>query len=142
MEVEWKNTTMGGKPMTPLFTATFCYSQDDGTVQMVGLADHEYETNQYVLFQKTIHPTEQDRFTGLDQVHITVNEQNRAMYGGVKKVTLATDKLTVYLSSETAKEVGTDELISVALAPKICNLDLFAAGLRVMFSSIFVDQRC
>ena len=127
--------------MTPIFTADFSYVQDDGSVQMAGLADDQFKTKQCVLLQKTIRPSAQDRRVGQDQVHITVNDQEHSAYGGIKQVLLNRDNLVIRLSPKTSQELGTEEQFTVAFAPNLPGLDRLSDSLRAMLATSFFDQR-
>ena len=127
--------------MNPLFIAGFAYANDDGEVLMTGLADHQYETRNCILFQKTIHPTAQDKQLGLDDVHLTVNSQDRSCYGGVKQMILQSGLLLLRVSPEAAKALGTDQDIRIAIPKDLSGMDGVASSLQRMFTVAFSDQR-
>jgi hypothetical protein len=139
--LEWPYANLGGRRMSPLFIAGFCYSENNENVQMAGLADHQFETQAYILFQKTTHPTAQDREMGLDQVHVTVNDEAHSCYGGVNRVILQTGSLLMKISQVACKSLGTEEEIVVAIPPKVPGVDNLAEGLQKMLGSIFSDER-
>ena len=47
---------------------------EDG-VAMLGFADDDINTTQYLLLQRTLEPDQQDRRLGMDKVHVELNSQ-------------------------------------------------------------------
>ena len=127
--------------MKPFFTAGFSYAQDDGLLQMAGLANDQFKTKQYLLLQKTVHPSDQDRRLGQDQVHITLNDQEHSTYGGIVQVLLNRDSLALRLIPKASHELGTQEDLMVGFAPDLPGLTCLSEVLRAMLSSSFHDQR-
>ena len=98
------------------FSAGFVYTQNDGEVAMVGFADQQYDTRAYVLLQRTLHPSDDDVHRGWDDVHITVNDQTRSTYGGIKQIAMQERLVLIEVSSTTANHLGTGETVSVNMA--------------------------
>lgn len=88
------------------FTANFIYAQADNEndVLMIGFADDQYDPQEYILLQKTMHPDEQDLALGFDKIHITYRDESQSQYGGIEKVLLKPDSIEFCLD-ETAAEV-------------------------------------
>jgi hypothetical protein len=93
--------------------AGFVYTQNDGEVAMVGFADQQYDTKAYVLLQRTLRPSGDDVRRGWDDVHVTVNDQTRSAYCGVKRISLLNKQVLIEVNSTTANHLGTGETISV-----------------------------
>jgi immunity protein 10 of polymorphic toxin system len=112
------------------FKASYIYSDDDGDVVTVGFADQQYDTQIYILLQRTLHPSKQDLNFGHDNVHIMVCEQSRAKYGGVEQIELHSNQLIITLSADTAKEVKTKCKISVDISAAEVDFSLLKNNLR------------
>jgi hypothetical protein len=95
--------------------AGFVYTQNDGEVAMVGFADQQYDTQEYVLLQRMLRPSGDDVRRGRHDVHINVNDETRSAYGGVKRIALLNKQVLIEVSPTTANYLGTGETISVNL---------------------------
>lgn len=67
--------------MATILKCNFLYAQKENNVVIVGFADDEFNSKEYVLLQKSLVSEEQDKKLGLDQVHITFNDPSRSAYG-------------------------------------------------------------
>lgn len=65
--------------MSILLKALFVYYGVEDETVLIGFADDEFETNEYVLFQKFLYIED---IPILNKVHITLNSENRSEYGG------------------------------------------------------------
>ena len=79
------------------FTANFLFTESDPALSKAGLADDQLETQQYVLFQRSLKPSEQDRRLGHDQPHVEAGDQSASAYGCVSAVQLVGQQLKVQL---------------------------------------------
>lgn len=70
------------------FKAGFITCQEADGVIMVGFADDQFATSEYVLLQRTLAPKEQDRKLGLDGVHIEVDGPDNSGYDGIELIRL------------------------------------------------------
>lgn len=121
--------------------ANFVYTGHDADVQMVGLADDQFETKEYVLFQRTSKPTADEIALGHDQVHMTVGGENRSAYGGIRSIVLFDDRLLIQVEASTSELLETDTDIEVRLGSSLESLTQFAEALRTMVGSRFQDRR-
>ncbi|KUP20448.1 Imm10 family immunity protein [Paenibacillus sp. DMB5] len=95
------------------FTASFIYAQadDENDVLMIGFADDQYEPQEYILLQKTLHPDEQDLALGFDKIHITYNDESQSQYGGIEKVLLKPDSIEISLDEEAVEALDCEEAV-------------------------------
>jgi|SRR5579885_3611987 hypothetical protein len=89
-----------------------CQTQDD--VAMLGFADDEFNTTQYVMLQKGLKPSQQDREQGFDQPHIEVNSQIHSGYCGVVEAQLQENRLVLKLDPQAAADMSVDDTIEIA----------------------------
>lgn len=94
------------------FTARFLFTESDSSIAKAGLADDQFDTQQYILFQRSLIPSEQDRLLGHDQPHVEVSDQSVSAYGAVSAVQLAGLQLKVDLDPPLF-EVGSSVVVSV-----------------------------
>ncbi|HUT11542.1 MAG TPA: Imm10 family immunity protein [Thermoguttaceae bacterium] len=112
--------------------AGFVYTQNDGEIAMVGFADQQYDTKAYVLLQRTLRPSGDDVRRGWDDVHVTVNDQTRSAYGGVKRITLRNKQVLIKVSPTTANHLGTGETISVNMENAQVDIGKLAEMLKLV----------
>jgi hypothetical protein len=107
-----------------------CQTQDD--VAMLGLADDEFDPTQYILLQKGLHPSPQDRECGFDQTYIEVNSQIHSSYGGVIEAQLQDNRLVIKLDPQAATDMSVDETIEITFyGPK----ETIAAQLHILLGA-------
>jgi hypothetical protein len=87
------------------FGAGFVHLQQDEFVAMVGLADDEFDTTQYIIIQRTLQASEQDRALKQDGVHLEVCDQIRSRYGGLRSVCVASDNVTFSFDDAAASDL-------------------------------------
>lgn len=123
-----------------LFNAKFACSGESDGVLMAGLADDRHDSVNYLLFQKTINPDAQDIEQGHDQVHVTLNGGAFSCYGGIERVSLASNGLEVRVDSHTAEVMGTTQRLVVSFEHHLDGLDELSVMLEKIFDSLF-DKR-
>ncbi len=96
--------------------AGFVSCSDDGNVVMVGFADQQHDTKAYILLQRSLHPTAQDRAAGEDDVYIEMDDQLHSAYGGIRSIVLSGDRLTVCLGDKTAALLRAQDILEVELS--------------------------
>ena len=119
------------KPL-PGFVARRVVIQDDGEVAMVGFADDEYETRIYVLLQRTLHPVEQDVAAGQDEVHITVCDESRSRYGGIRQIRVDDKHVVVAFSEDAAMDLETAREVTIDISSAGVNMQSLMAGLKTV----------
>ncbi|MEZ6100235.1 MAG: Imm10 family immunity protein [Pirellulaceae bacterium] len=82
------------------FTSKCVTFQEVDGVVMVGFADDEFNTNQYVLLQRTLQPDEHDRSLGWDIVHLQVDSPDQSGYDSIKNIRVTLSGIRIELTSE------------------------------------------
>jgi hypothetical protein len=118
--------------MPTLINAGFVYTQDDGEVVMVGFADEEYNTKEYVLLQRILNPSQEDKQHREDEVHIEVNDQRHSGYGGVRAIRLTRDSVTILLEPSIAEELRVESEIQVAISGTDLDLEALMRSLKFL----------
>ncbi len=118
--------------MATRLNAKFLYAQIENDVIMVGFADDEFETKDYVLLQKSLIFNEQDKELGFDKVHITYQDELYSKYGGIQKIVLDKGVCEILLDSKTGNILGTGEKIEI-LFPNDFDLSDVKNHLEQMF---------
>ncbi|MED3571404.1 Imm10 family immunity protein [Cytobacillus praedii] len=96
--------------MSILLKASFVYCGIEDETLLIGFADDEFETKEYVLFQKSLCIED---IPILNMVHITLNSENRSEYGGILRIILSRKLISIFLSKETARSLGVNESIDI-----------------------------
>ncbi|MFJ5765000.1 Imm10 family immunity protein [Lysinibacillus sp. NPDC093210] len=96
--------------MSILLKASFVYCGIEDETIVIGFADDEFDTKDYVLFQKSLFT---DDIPILNKVHITLNSDNRAAYGGIVRIILSQKLISIILSKETASSLGVADSIDI-----------------------------
>jgi hypothetical protein len=114
------------------FLANYVFSQNDGTVVMVGFADQQHQTKDCVLLQRTLNPSKSDKARKWDDVHIMVNDESCSAYGGINELELWPDHVLIKLTSETAKQVQAGVSLRINLMARAANLAELRDMLKVL----------
>ncbi|MEK5447029.1 Imm10 family immunity protein [Paenibacillus sp. FSL R7-0331] len=112
--------------MMSTFTANFIYAQadDENDVLMIGFADDQYDPQEYILLQLTMHPDEQDLALGFDKIHMTYNDESQSQYGGIEKVLLKPGSIEIYLDEEAIEALDCEAaVVRVNFDPDVLNLE-------------------
>lgn len=96
--------------MTTLLKASFVYYGIEDETLLIGFADNEFETKEYVLFQKSLCIED---IPILNKVHITLNSQDKSEYGGIVRIIISRKLMSIFLSEETARSLGVNDLIDI-----------------------------
>ncbi|WP_413362974.1 Imm10 family immunity protein [Lysinibacillus sp. 3P01SB] len=96
--------------MTTLLKALFVYFGIEDETLLIGFADNEFETKEYVLFQKSLCIED---IPILNKVHITINSQDRSEYGGIVRIIISRKLMSIFLSEETARSLGINDSIDI-----------------------------
>lgn len=99
--------------MSILLKASFVYFSIEDETIIIGFADDEFNTKDYVLLQKSLCI---DDITMLNKVHIALNSENRAAYGGIERIILSQKLISIILSKETASSLGVADSIDIEYA--------------------------
>lgn len=108
--------------MNSVLHASFMYAQivEENDVIMVGFADDEFDTQNYVLLQRTLNPSQEDVKSGFDKIHITYNEESQSLYDGILKFYFTENFIEITLNEEATKIFNT----SVVVVNYECKIDI------------------
>lgn len=115
------------------FTATFFTTSSEDDVLTVGFADDEYDPHHFLLLQAAAEYDEQDQALGLDTYDVQIGEPELAGYGGVDTVLIASDKLVLCFSANTAwcKDI---RQLDIFISSDMAKLDDIENALRAVFA--------
>jgi hypothetical protein len=125
------------------FKAGYLCAQTEHDVIMVGFADREFETEEYVLLQGSLTYDDQDRKLGLDKVHITYKDQLYSAYGGIQGVVLQKGNVKISVSPDTARALGAEEEIEIEFSAQDPKLPEIKLHLELLFKEepgVFVSE--
>lgn len=114
------------------FTASCITWQNENGVAVLGFADDELSTTQYLLLQRTLEPDRQDLALGFDRVHIESNDQSQSAYGDIEEVQLRAQGVTFRFDQTTAATVSNGETIEIAFEVTAPRLQDMAEQLRLL----------
>jgi hypothetical protein len=114
------------------FHASRITCQVEDGVAMVGFADDDINTTQYLMLQRTLGPDQQDRRLGMDKVHIEFNSQLRSAYGNVEEVQLRKQGVVFRFDPATAAKVSSGETIDVTMEMTAGKMKELAEQLRLL----------
>lgn len=89
-----------------------CQTQDD--VAVLAFADDEFNTTQYVMLQKGLKPSQEDRALGLDKLYMEVNSQGQSSHGGVETAQLESNRLLLTLDPKAAAKMSLGDTIEIS----------------------------
>lgn len=92
------------------FTANCVTFEEADGVVMIGFADDEFNTNEYVLLQRTLEPDEQDRKLGLDGVHLQVDSPNQSGYDCIRDIQVTRSTIRIEINPEAQSAFNCDEV--------------------------------
>ena len=119
--------------MATTLNAGFVYSSEDDDVVIVGFADKEYETEHYVLLQRSKQVSAEEEALGQGEVHISTDDPSRASYGGIESVLLGASEVMIRLEQGTARLLGVDEEIAIRFDCEAVDVARLRDGLRLLF---------
>jgi Immunity protein 10 len=92
------------------FEAAQVNSQEEDGILLVGFAD---DAGHYILLQRSLLPSTEDRKLGQDHVHIEMNDQHHSTYGGIKDYILSRDKLAIQFLPAAAQKIGSQLTLDI-----------------------------
>jgi hypothetical protein len=87
----------------------------DGACHLVGFADAEFDTQLYLMLQRSFEDEQQDIQLGHDTYHVEWCDQGRSGYGGIDRFVLKRNFVEVIFSPDMAKTLGGLELLRIAI---------------------------
>ncbi|MBL8296725.1 MAG: hypothetical protein JNN30_00120 [Rhodanobacteraceae bacterium] len=110
----------------------------DGEYHLIGFADREYDTEVYLMLQRSFADDEQDVRLGMDTYHVEWCDQGSSGYGGVSRFVLKTTSAEVQFEPQMAELLGGIEHLSISF-------DLPAGKHRVLreaLQHVFAESKC
>jgi hypothetical protein len=114
------------------FWAGFAYSENNGEVELAGLADDQFDTLDYILFQKDLNPSDEDVAMGHDQVHVTLGNGGGSVYGGVERIEVFEDRIAFVFDEPSSKKLDIVGEVVVYLNEGLENVHDFIQALQAM----------
>lgn len=111
-----------------IFNAPVISAKTENGVAILGFANDEVNTTQYLLLQRLLNPSQQDRALGLDRIHVQLNE--RSEYGAVKEACLRVQSVVFQFDEATAAAVSNGEPVEITFNVNSAQLDSLATQLR------------
>jgi len=99
--------------MTYQFEASHIFLEDDGYAIIIGFANDKDAPSKFVLLQKPKEFDEQDKQLGMDKIHIQIEDESRAAYGGIKSISKNQDHVLIDLDSDTAAALEVEGTIDM-----------------------------
>lgn len=123
--------------MNITLNANFLYAHIDEEIDvvMVGFADDEFDTQEYILLQKTLNPNEDDIEAGFDKVHITYNDESQSLYGGITKFHFTRGYVEITLTEEATQILRSQPVIIIKYDHEKVDVNEFHNYLLQLFSS-------
>ncbi|MCZ8518493.1 MULTISPECIES: Imm10 family immunity protein [Paenibacillus] len=124
--------------------AHFLYSNFDEEMEvvLVGFADQEFETKEYILLQRSTESDDQDKALGLDKVHITINGEDCSDYCDIKEIILRSDSLEIILDDSTVKVLQIPNHIAIRFNVAVDQLQAIKNHLELMFRNEPETLKC
>jgi hypothetical protein len=123
--------------MNTVLNANFLYAQidEETDVIMIGFADNEFDTKDYILLQKTLNPSEEDVEAGFDEVHIIYNDESQSLYGGISKFYFTPNRVEITLNEDATEILNSSPVIVINYVQENINVNEFHEYLLQMFSN-------
>lgn len=120
--------------MATRLDAGFVYDSEDEDVILVGFADKEYQTQRYVLLQRSKQVSAEEEALGQGEVHISVDDQDRSAYGGIEHVVLDDSGVRIRLDRDTAAMLATEDEIVIRFEGQAADALRLRKALQLLFS--------
>ena len=118
----------------PLFHATCVAVVEDEVGWVVGFADREPDTRQYLQLQRSHVSDAQDRALGLDTYYVEKDDQSNGCYGGIESVDLGPDAIKLQLNEAGSQSLGLDRNVLITFDADQHMLDQLRQGLTAVFA--------
>lgn len=124
--------------ITSLFHANCVAIEDNDQSCLVGFADQEFDTRQYLQLQRSHTNDSQDRSLGLDTYYVERDDQSNSCYGGVERIELYADMIRLRFSAKGLRSLDLREAIRITFDVDEETLN----ALRSKLTIIFADTDC
>jgi hypothetical protein len=128
--------------MNPNFHAGHVTVEDMGDYLLVGFADRQFATVNYLTLQRAHEFDEQDRRTGMAEVYIERNDQGFSGYGGMESFELLPDRVRVRFDARSAPIMAGCREMEISFDLNREQFGVLQAGLRRCFDGFnyFLDH--
>lgn len=86
----------------------------DGACHLVGFADKKYDTEIYLMLERSYEEEEQDVQLGMNTYHIEWCDQEQSGYGGITQFVLKSSSAEVHFEPNMAESLGGMEHVSIS----------------------------
>jgi hypothetical protein len=93
----------------------FAASSEENGVLTVGFADAQFDTREYLLFQRIV-DWEEFGSDDDDEVYVERDGQQYGTYGGIKKFVLSRNEALLLLTAKTAEALDTERQVTVVFS--------------------------
>ena len=123
------------------FQAKCISTQEEDGYIAVGFADDEFETESYVLLQRSVEEGEQGHSVPTGAVYIEKNSQYKSIYDGIETCELQTNKIVIRLNTEGKRELDED-CIEINFSAGAAGMTHLRLSLEKTFAGTgcFIDQ--
>lgn len=108
--------------------------EENGDTLTIGFADDAINPTSYLLLQRTLKASEQDKKLGLDKIYVECDDQLHSAYGGVKEVSLYPSKIVVSFSDRFPNALGGERNITVEFGESRFDFDTLRSALEKVVS--------
>ena len=122
--------------MTAFLDAKFVYTQSNNESVMVGFADDQFNTTEYILLQRMLDPLQEGNNSQQEDVYIEINEQKYGVYGGVRSIVLSADLVVISLGTATASKLHLEEDIEVSISTAALDFEELREALELLCSDV------
>lgn len=118
--------------MTNTLQYNFVASAEENGVLTVGFADAQFDTQEYLMFQKFVDPEEIENDD--DGVYIERDGQQYGTYGGIEKFVLSRNNVLLKLTAKTAQTLDLELEVSIAFSATDEQFDKLKTDFERVFS--------
>lgn len=118
----------------PLFHANCVAIVDDDYSRIVGFADRQFDTKQYLQFQLSRMSDAQDQALGLDTYYVEKDDQSNSCYGGIESFDLHANMITLRLDDVGSQRLDLDKVVLITFDADDKTLSELRRGLATIFS--------
>lgn len=116
--------------------------EDEDSYISIAFDNGDVNVSEYVILQKALTYSEDDKELGMDQIYVEINGQQGASYGGVLRIVLKSKELDVYFDSKTARKLGAETELIINFPENHENLGTMKALLEQMLNEEPVIYEC
>ena len=122
------------------FAESVVSEHPDGVCHLVGFADKNFDTEIYLMLQRSYEEEEQEQDIqlGMNTYHIEWCDQEKSGYGGITQFVLKPTSAEVYFEPKVAASLGSMEHVSITFGLQASELQ----ALKEALQRIFQGSKC